>query len=435
MPQKHAQDMPTGADREKCQELMTFLRNIGLLHCADLLLRNGFDDLETLVEMTGADMKDMGIPAHDAARLRKSLQHFFGPASEVDEGNPVAVFLQESGLEQYVGVLVRNGFDDMETLLEIQDSDMRDLGLPRGHALKLAKRLREFQTSSPAAGQAHQPPVPPTMTYQGAAGTPVRPGKCSLQGLPATEAQSSAVQRSWERVQHLGSYALGEKLYKHVFKVAPQTMELFPPEVRHKYRDWSAEEGGEEEGDLLDSPALRKLFGKVLNAVGVSVAGLRQPSQMVPMLTQLGARHIGYSVEESYWKVLGEGLILTLKECLGEDFTPEVELAWTLVYGFMSAVMIEGLRGAIAARSAARHPDDRSSLHSGHSVRLGSASEEPLQHRMWSNSQAFTQSDTEDLVAKTPSIGMRSVTQSDIDDLGAKTPSIAGSLVEGDAPH
>jgi len=405
MPQKHAQDMPTGADREKCQELMTFLRNIGLLHCADLLLRNGFDDLETLVEMTGADMKDMGIPAHDAARLRKSLQHFFGPASEVDEGNPVAVFLQESGLEQYVGVLVRNGFDDMETLLEIQDSDMRDLGLPRGHALKLAKRLREFQPPPPAAVEAHLPPVPPTTTYQSAAAATGRPSKRSLQGLPATEAQSSAVQRSWERVEHLGSNVLGEKLYKHVFRVAPQTMELFPPEVRYKYRDWSADEDGAEEGDLLASPALRKLFGKVINAVGVSVAGLRQPSQMVPMLTQLGARHISYGVDEGYWKVLGEGLILTLQECLGADFTPEVKLAWTLVYGFISAVMIEGLRGAIADRNAARlsSADDRSSVHSDDSTVLRSVSEcrgDASQHQTRSDSQAMTHVENADLASQ-----------------------------------
>lgn len=75
---------------------------------------------------------------------------------------------------------------------------------------------------------------------------------------------------------------------------------------------------------------------------------------MVPMLTQLGARHINYGVAEEHWQLLGEALNRTLRTCLGEAFTPEVELAWTTVYGFISAVMIEGLRGAIAARDAAR---------------------------------------------------------------------------------
>lgn len=433
-PQKLSLSPPasTGSacDAKQCKELVAFLHGNSLLHQADLLLRNGFDDLETLAEMADADMKDLGLPGHDAVRLRKSIQQLRGEASQVDENHPVAAFLREIGLEQYIEALLQNGFDDMETLAEIQDGDMRDLGIARGHALKLAKRLREFQ-----AGPAPAPPPAPPSAQCRSPAAPIQPArtrpsvvrekplvaKGCLHGPQTTEAQSTAVERSWERVQHLGSDILGEKLYKHVFSVAPQTMELFPPEVRYKYREWSADEAGQEEGDLLQSPALRKLFAKVINAVGVSVAGLRQPGQMVPMLTQLGARHVSYGVDPGYWEVLGEGLILTLQECLGDDFTPEVQLAWTMVYGFISAVMIQGLKTALAAvrkssGGEGQHSavDDKCSVQSEPSTHVQTVT--PL-NSVGSVSHGVLRLDSEDTAAK--SVPPESLLSSPASSLGA----------------
>uniref|UniRef100_A0A7S1WST5 Globin domain-containing protein n=1 Tax=Alexandrium catenella TaxID=2925 RepID=A0A7S1WST5_ALECA len=402
-PPPSVQGTHDSADVERRKEWMAFLRHHRLLHVADPLLRDGFDDLETLAEMEDSDVQALpGISPHDAARLRSAIQGLRGVNSEVDNDHPVVVFLREHSLQQYADILLQNGFDDMETLAEIQDSDMRDLGLLRGHALRLARCLRELQQETPTTPSLRGP-APPACTVQP---LPARRGppasrstsaaRCYERGPQASEAQMGAVERSWDRVQKLGSDVIGEKLYKHVFRMAPQTMGLFPREVRYKYRQWSADEGYEDEDDVQESPALRKLFGKVVNAIGVSVAGLRQPHQMVPLLTQLGARHISYGVDESYWGVLGEGLILTLQECLGDEFTQEVQLAWTMVYGFISAVMIQGLKQSIAARDKAlavargelqdsqtSHVDDRSSVrslrsvHSEHSTRQDADDESP----------------------------------------------------------
>merc|ERR1711972_199258 len=164
----------------------------------------------------------------------------------------------------------------------------------------------------------------------------------------------SAVEQSWEKVQALGAYAVGELLYKHTFQLAPEAMGIFPPEVRQKYRDWSADEGSEDE-DLWESAALRKLFGKVINAIGCTVAGLSDMSKLVPMLTKLGMRHINYGVSEAHWPILGQALDLTLRDILGASYTHEVQQAWTTVYGFTSSIMIEGLRQAIKARDSLVH--------------------------------------------------------------------------------
>mmetsp|Transcript_70029 Transcript_70029/g.202983 ORF Transcript_70029/g.202983 Transcript_70029/m.202983 type:complete len:104 (-) Transcript_70029:200-511(-) len=64
-------------------------------------------------------------------------------------------------------------------------------------------------------------------------------------------------------------------------------------------------------------------------------------------------RHINYGVAEPHWPVLGQALDLTLRDVLGPAYTPEVQHAWTTVYGYMSALMIQGLRTAIQERDMA----------------------------------------------------------------------------------
>jgi len=156
-------------------------------------------------------------------------------------------------------------------------------------------------------------------------------------------------------VQALGAFTVGELLYRHTFELAPEAIDLFPPSVRMKYREWTAEEGDEEQDiSIWESAALRKLFGKVINAVGCTVAGLHDMGKLVPMLTKLGMRHINYGVSEQHWQVLGRALDTTLREILAEGYTQEVQSAWNMVYGFMSSIMIEGLRQAKEARAGAQ---------------------------------------------------------------------------------
>jgi len=152
-------------------------------------------------------------------------------------------------------------------------------------------------------------------------------------------------------VKAIGVLVFAERLYKKSFELLPECMPLFPPDVRLKYRDWSADEDLAEDENLWDSAALRRLWGKVINALGCTVAGLHDMGKLVPMLTKLGNRHINYGLQERYWPVVGKAMDLTLQELLGASYTPEVQQAWNLVYGFTSSIMIEGLRQAVAARN------------------------------------------------------------------------------------
>eukprot|EP00443_Scrippsiella_acuminata_P079260 CAMPEP_0115417504 /NCGR_PEP_ID=MMETSP0271-20121206/24158_1 /TAXON_ID=71861 /ORGANISM="Scrippsiella trochoidea, Strain CCMP3099" /LENGTH=196 /DNA_ID=CAMNT_0002841893 /DNA_START=50 /DNA_END=636 /DNA_ORIENTATION=+ len=80
--------------------VMAFLRDAGLEQIATPLLRSGFDDMETLLSIEDADMKDLGIPTCHVVRLRKKLQELQpqrgGNNDDVDTNHPVAVFLEDA---------------------------------------------------------------------------------------------------------------------------------------------------------------------------------------------------------------------------------------------------------------------------------------------------------------------------------------------------
>lgn len=94
-------------------------------------------------------------------------------------------------------------------------------------------------------------------------------------------------------------------------------------------------------------PALRALFRNDLNEqghklmlmLGVAVANLNKPEVVLPALRNLGERHAGYGVLDSQYAAVGEALIWTLEQGLGEGFTPEVRAAWEAAYQMVADTM------------------------------------------------------------------------------------------------
>lgn len=112
---------------------------------------------------------------------------------------------------------------------------------------------------------------------------------------------------------------------------------------------------------VLD-PSLKRLFAdadmknqqtKLMAALGLVVGSLRDLPKIVPVLENLGAKHVGYGVEESHYETVGTALIQTLALAFGERFTPEIRSVWIGAYGVVSGVMIEAARRASASAQAA----------------------------------------------------------------------------------
>jgi len=322
-------------------------------------------------------------PSVSAASARKAQVSSARGAS--CERNEVTIFLRQIGLEQYGPILIRNGFDDMETLVMLEEDLMKDMGLPIGHILKLKKKIKDVSTLDDQAATADY------LAYTASRADIAKDGnnECRKEAKEATGYKRSAslklngqlkgelavavprspqpvaepvpqaspgslshemidsVKASWQLVCALGLEKVAGILYKKLFEVAPVTKELFPLSVRMRHRDWASPKE-EDPDDPSDSPALPKLFCKVLEAVGTAVAGLQDMKSLVPHLTALGMRHINYNMKAEYFQYGGEAVMLTLKIGLGDLFTRDVELAWRMVYDFVSATIVTGLHMAQA---------------------------------------------------------------------------------------
>jgi hemoglobin-like flavoprotein len=135
---------------------------------------------------------------------------------------------------------------------------------------------------------------------------------------------------------------LVQESFTQVLPIAPQAAELFY-------------------GRLFEiDPSLRSLFkgdmkeqGRMLMMmIAGAVRGLSNPPALIPVLKDLGARHLGYGVEDRHYDTVGEALIWTLQKGLGEAFTDEVCESWAQAYQLLSGVMQQGAREARFAKAA-----------------------------------------------------------------------------------
>ena len=94
-------------------------------------------------------------------------------------------------------------------------------------------------------------------------------------------------------------------------------------------------------------PSLRPMFRgnmdeqakKLMQMLGAAVRLLDRPDALVPVLEDLGRRHVGYAVLDDHYKPVGAALLSMLEEMLGPSFTPAARDAWTTLYGFVAETM------------------------------------------------------------------------------------------------
>lgn len=297
--------------------------------------------------MSGYRQQEREISGHTArarqqevkAPIRSALVTG-GPRRRNLEKSEVTSFMREIGLPQYAEVLRDHGFEDMETLLGIEEEHMRDIGMPAGHIVKLKRHLRDADKVTMNSMNAMNPMNSMTHVQVASLARPLQ-----AKGI-SSNSNMTAVQISWQQVKQLGTDVVGGLFYKKFFMLEPSAKALFPISMRLRYKDWDTDE--EELEDPSNSPALRKLWAKFITVVGSAVAGIQDTAKLVPMLQQLGMRHVGYGLKPEYFDLAGKILIEVLAEWLGDSFTKEVENAWVMVSGFMVATMYGGYMAAAA---------------------------------------------------------------------------------------
>ncbi|QDL91354.1 hemin receptor [Paroceanicella profunda] len=136
-----------------------------------------------------------------------------------------------------------------------------------------------------------------------------------------TPDQIALVQDSFSRIS-ADTSAAGDRFYARLFALAPETRELFP-------------------GDMSSQKM------KLIQMLAIAVNGLTSLPQILPAVQALGLRHAVYEVQEAHYAIVGEALLETLADELGDSFTEETRAAWAEAYALLAGVMIEAQRGAL----------------------------------------------------------------------------------------
>jgi hemoglobin-like flavoprotein len=122
------------------------------------------------------------------------------------------------------------------------------------------------------------------------------------------------VQSSFAKVVPIRE-AAAELFYGRLFEIAPEVKPMFKGEMKEQGR-------------------------KLMTTLAVVINGLKDLASILPAAEALAVKHNDYGVKPEHYTPVGEALIWTLDQGLGEDFTPETRQAWITAYTTLSGVMI-----------------------------------------------------------------------------------------------
>ncbi|HEY0679939.1 MAG TPA: globin family protein [Chitinophagaceae bacterium] len=129
-----------------------------------------------------------------------------------------------------------------------------------------------------------------------------------------TQQQINHVQQSWKKVLPIARQA-GLIFYDKLFDHAPGVRHLFKQDISEQ-------------------------ANKLVTILGYVVSKLNHMEELLPEVQKLGVRHNAYGTEPSHYEAVGHCLIATLREGLGNEWTPEVQDAWITAYNTLKNVMI-----------------------------------------------------------------------------------------------
>ncbi|MEM0900002.1 MAG: globin family protein [Pseudomonadota bacterium] len=134
-----------------------------------------------------------------------------------------------------------------------------------------------------------------------------------------TPAQVDLVQGSFKHVAPIAPQA-ATIFYDRLFEIAPQVKPLFTGSM-------------DEQGK------------KLMATLSVVISGLKNLEAVVPAAQALAVKHVEYGVTADQYQPVGEALIYTLQQGLGDDFDADTENAWLTAYTTLSSVMIDAAYG------------------------------------------------------------------------------------------
>eukprot|EP01064_Diplonema_japonicum_P004910 TRINITY_DN13247_c0_g1_i1.p1 TRINITY_DN13247_c0_g1~~TRINITY_DN13247_c0_g1_i1.p1 ORF type:complete len:1164 (+),score=193.23 TRINITY_DN13247_c0_g1_i1:89-3580(+) len=131
--------------------------------------------------------------------------------------------------------------------------------------------------------------------------------------LATNESNMMIVRDTWKQLKTIGMQEIGYLLFRNMFEMHPEYLELFP---------WGSEAKVYESRGMLDHGL------QVMTAVDKAVTDLSNSHEVAHILHELGKTHLRFGVKKPMFDVMGTGFDATFRTALQEKYTPQVRYAW-----------------------------------------------------------------------------------------------------------
>ncbi len=132
--------------------------------------------------------------------------------------------------------------------------------------------------------------------------------------MTRTTAQIALIRDSFHRLQP-DVHAASELFYDRLFEIAP--------ELRGMFRSDMAGQGM-----------------RFMSTLGVIVQHLDDPPALRPYLEWLAQGHAAFGVKPEHFHPMGQALIQTMRETMGERFPEGADAAWEAAYDLLARKMV-----------------------------------------------------------------------------------------------
>jgi hemoglobin-like flavoprotein len=139
-----------------------------------------------------------------------------------------------------------------------------------------------------------------------------------------TEKQIKLIEDSWDYII-MNTQEAGELFYGRLFEKNPGLKPLFKSNLQDQAR-------------------------KLIALITFAVNKLNNFSEVVSDIEALGIRHNAYGVEPKHYDMVGEALLWTLEQGLGDKWNDELLQAWSTLYTTLSEVMINASQNHLSAK-------------------------------------------------------------------------------------
>ena len=130
-----------------------------------------------------------------------------------------------------------------------------------------------------------------------------------------TYAEIRLVKQSWRTLRAIDPGIVGDLFYSKLFMANPSLRNMFPKKMDEQYN-------------------------KLMEMLSVIIARLDRMDELSDDIAAMARRHVQYGVRPAHYKLVGNALLWTLRQGLGQDWTLEVEQAWTKCYSNLADTMM-----------------------------------------------------------------------------------------------